>query len=200
MDYFEGLCLGARWSDTDYSNRRHLASFFFLGLTVCTIVFLYWIGGYFSFLTVGDFETKLGVLIALFILSPFLSFRYHRMPIFVKIPILLLQGSKYLLVLAVVSAYYVPMINISFPDAQMLIIEFINKTLEDSVNNFSESTGSFSTILGVIVGGLYFVLLFLGIFFVALLIPGLIVLTYRLLQYGYDSLMARFVLKRFMDR
>ena len=200
MDYFEGLCLGPKWSDTDYANRRHFVSFFSLGLVVCALSVLYALGGYFDFLVAGDFQMRLWLLILLFVASPFVSFRYYRLPIFVKIPILLVQGLKIPLLLGTVTSYFAPMVTVSFDEVQIFLLEFINKTLEDSVNRFSSSAGSFSTIIGVVVGGLYFVLLFLGIFLAAMIVPGLLVLAYRGLQYGYDALMARFVLKRFMDK
>ena len=200
MDYFEGLLLGPQWSDTDYANRKHFFSFFSFGLLVCAVVVLYiFFPDQMSFLLMGDWNIKAGLLIFLFVASPFLSFRYYRFPIFLKIPILIIQACKLILLVAVAMGYFLPMIHFSFADAQVFLIDFVNKTLENSVRRFSDDSGSFSTILGVIAGGLYFLFLFLVLFSASVLIPGLGMFFFRLIQLGYEKIVARFVLKKILD-
>jgi len=200
LDYFEGLLLGPQWSDTDYANRRHFFSFFFFGVAVCMLALIFIFTGELSFFLIGNLGGKLTALIVLFLATPFISFRYYRLPIFGKIPILLLHALKLLLVISVLSAVVLPMIHFDFAEAQVFLIDFVNKTLEDSVQRFSTDSGSFSTILGVVAGGLYFVFLFLILFLGAVLIPGLSILFFRLLQWGYDKLIAFTVLKNLLEK
>ena len=200
MDYLEGLCLGTAWSDTDYANRKHLTSFFVFGLVVSAMFTFYVFLGRFSFIFSGNTDIKMILLILLFIAAPFLSFHYYRFPIYLKIPILALQFIKILLAVSLALSLISPKIDINFADVQIFVMEFANQTLESSVNRFSDSAGTFSTVVGVVMGGVYMALLGILIVFGALIIPGIIVLVLRMLQFGYDFLIARLVLRKYVDR
>ena len=200
MDYLEGLCLGSAWSDTDYANRKHLTSFFVFGLIVSVMFVFYVFLGRFSLIFSESIDIKMFLLIFLFVAAPFLSFRYYKFPVYLKIPILILQLIKILLAISLILSLISPKINVNFADVQTFIIEFANQTLESSVARFTNSAGTFSTVIGVVMGGVYMALLGILIVFASLIAPGIIILCLRMLQYGYDFLVARLVLRKYVDR
>lgn len=201
MDYLEGLLLGSQWCDTDYSNRRHFFSFFFFGIALCVMSALYIFTDQFASLLVGSFGQRMWLLVLLFLLNPFSCFRYYRFPVFVKGLILALCFLKYIVFVGVMTTFFLPDLKVrfDFEQTQVFVIDFVNQTLENSIRRFSSSSGSFSTILGVVAGGLYFVFLALLILLASIAVPGLMVIAFRLLQLGYDKLISLLVLKRYLD-
>lgn len=200
VDYLEGLFLGPLWSDTDYENRRHTGLFLLYGLFVVgAIVYSYLTGGL-SVLLAGHQLLKIILLMLLFLASPFLCFRYYRMPIWVKLPILLAEAGKYFLLTFLMTTWVMPYTYVSPDTVQQNMIRFLNKTLETSTERFAASAGTFSTVLGVITGGVYLLFLASAVLILALLIPGTVFLLVRMLQYGYDKLIHMFVLGQAADR
>lgn len=200
MDYMEGLFLGSLWSDTDYENRRHASLFILYGMIVCGCVAFSYITGQLSGFLGGQRIIKLVIFLILFMASPFLNFRYYRYPLWVKIPILLADASKYFAMTVFSTTWIMPYLTISITDIQTFVVNFLNNTLESSTKMFAESAGTFSTVLGVITGGIYVVFLFAAALMLAILIPGTLFLLVRLLQYGYDKLISKFIIGNLMDR
>jgi hypothetical protein len=196
----EGLFLGSLWSDTDYENRRHINLFILYGVLVCGIVVLSSFTGQFADLLGGHRLLKLALFLLLFLASPFLSFRYFRYPLYIKLPILLAQGLKYFILTILFTTWSLPFVTSSTSNVQEDIVTFLNKTLESSTKMFVDSAGTFSTVLGVITGGVYIVFLFAAIVLLAILIPGTVFLIAKLLQFGYDKLVSKFILGNLLDR
>jgi len=200
VDYLEGLFLGPLWSDTDYENRRHTGLFLSYGLFVVgAIVYSYLTGGL-SDLLAGHQILKIVLLMLLFLASPFMCFRYYRMPIWVKLPVLLAETIKYFLMTVLMTTWVMPYTHVAPETLQQNMIGFLNKTLETSTERFAASAGTFSTVLGVITGGVYLLFLAFAVLILAVLIPGTVFLLVRMLQYGYDKLIHMFVLGPAADR
>jgi len=197
LDYLEGLFLGKLWSDTDFENRRHLGLFVLYGLLVDSIIlFNYFIGG--SLLGIGRFGVLQIVLLAiLFLASPFICFRYYRMPIAGKIVILIEKIFKSYLIVSLTVGQMLSRITIQKSGFQDYVINYLNGTLEKYTETFASSAGSFATVLAVLAGGIHVVLTAALIIAAAIVIPGLVYLAFRLLQYGYDWLISKYIIKRF---
>lgn len=196
----EGLFLGSLWSDTDFENRRHFTLYMLYGMFVCGLVMLSYFTGSFSDWLGGDRVLKIVLLLILFLASPFICFRYYRYPIWAKIPILAVQASKIAVLTLLFTTWVMPYLRISSDEVQTNLVGFLNKTLESSTQRFAESAGTFSTVIGVITGGIYVVFLFAAILILAILIPGAIFLLFRWIQYGYDKLISMFILSSISDR
>jgi hypothetical protein len=161
----------------------------------------------FSFLTgklnwlLADMQIpKLIILMVLFLASPFLHFRYYRFPIWAKLPILLAGAFKYVCATFLMTTFIMPYTKFTFPELQENMIGFLNNTLESATERFAEAAGTFSTVLGVITGGVYIMFLFLFSIALAVLIPGTLMILMRLLQHGYDKLVATFILGNAIDK
>ena len=200
MDYLEGLFLGSLWSDTDYENRKHITLFVLYGLLVCAFVSICYFTGQFADLLGGQRILKLVIFLVLFLATPFLNFRYYRYPLWVKIPILLVDAFKYFTMTILFTTWIVPYLSISAADLQVFIIDFLNRTLESMTKVFAESAGTFSTVLGVITGGIYVVFLFAAVLILAVLIPGTVFLLVKFLQFAYDKLISKYILSNLLDR
>ena len=200
MDYLEGLFLGPLWSDTDYENRRHTGLFLLYGLSVVGVIAYSYLTGGFAGLLAGHQILKIILLMLLFLASPFMCFRYYRMPIWVKLPVLLAEAAKYFVLTVLMTTWVMPYTYVSLETLQANMIGFLNKTLETSTERFAASAGTFSTVLGVITGGIYLLFLASAMLILALLIPGTIFLLVRMLQYGYDKLVHVFVLGQAGER
>ncbi len=200
MDYLEGLFLGPLWSDTDYENRRHTGLFLLYGLSVVGVIAYSYLTGGFAGLLAGHQILKIILLMLLFLASPFMCFRYYRMPIWVKLPVLLAEAAKYFVLTVLMTTWVMPYTYVSLETLQANMIGFLNKTLETSTERFAASAGTFSTVLGVITGGIYLLFLASAMLILALLIPGTVFLLVRMLQYGYDKLVHVFVLGQAGDR
>lgn len=196
----EGLFLGSLWSDTDYENRRHLSLFILYGMFVCGLIAMSFFTGQFADLLGAQRVLKLSVFLLLFLASPFLCFRYYRYPIWIKIPILALEAFKYISLTFLFTTWVMPYTAVTAAELQVRVIDYLNKTLESSTRMFAESAGTFSTVLGVISGGVYVVFLFASILILAVLIPGTLFLVVKLIQYGYDKLISKFILANILDR
>ncbi len=200
MDYLEGLFLGTLWSDTDFENRRHFGLFFLYGFLVAGLVIFSFLTGKLTWLLSDMQIPKLVILMALFLASPFMHFRYYRFPLWAKIPVLLAGAFKYVCATFLMTTFVMPYTKITFPELQENMIGFLNQTLETATERFSEAAGTFSTVLGVITGGIYVMFLFLFSAALAILIPGTLMILMRLLQHGYDKLVATFILGNAIDR
>ena len=181
MDYLEGLFLGKLWSDTDFENRRHTALFVLYGIFVESIVLYGYVSGK-PLHFVGDFTTTHLVIFGLlFVACPFICMRYYRMPAWGKALVMIEKAIKSFIVVS----FTVDLISSKL-------------TIGSGTEMFASSTGSFATVIGVLVGGLHVLFVILLIVFLALVVPGIVYLLYRILQYCYDWVINKLIIKRFI--
>ena len=155
MDYLEGLLLGRLWSDTDYENRKHFGLFVLYGLFVDAIVlYIYILGrGLLGFGNLGPIH--IAVFVLLFLANPFICFRYYRMPWWGKIFILAVKIFKAYLVISYTVSLLLPRLNVKVDDLQDFLMSYLNQTLEKYTEKFVATAGSFSTVVGVLAGGVH---------------------------------------------
>jgi len=196
LDYAEGLFLGKLWSDTDFENRRHVELFLLYGvLTSLFMVYMFWTGS--ALLGVGAFGTISAVmLILLSICNPLICFRYYRMPLWGKIIVLLAKVFKAYLVMSLTVSLVIPRITVKSDGLKDYLVDFLNQTLENYTGKFSGSS-SFSTVMGVLAGGIHVVFAVVLVIAALLVIPGLVVLIYKSVQYLYDLIVDRLILRKF---
>lgn len=200
MDYLEGLLLGRLWSDTDFENRRHVSLFLLYGLFVDLLVVYNYLTGGLNSLVTGSFLAKIIIFIVLFFIGPALCFSYYRMPIWGKLPVLASQIIKYGSLTLLITAWARPKLTVSFGDLKDFLISYLNKTLERFTEKYVDTAGTFATVLGVISGGVYIVVLVVLILLAALLIPGIVFCVARFLQYWYDKVVSMLVLSDYTDK
>ena len=197
MDYLEGLFLGKIWSDTDFENRRHLGLFVIYGILIESIVLYNFVFDK-TLLGFGMFGVlNIVLFILLFLACPFICFRYYRMPLPGKIIIWVEKTFKSYLVARFTVNQIMSRITIQKDGLQDFVINYLNGTLESYTERFAGSAGSFATVIAVLAGGVHVVLVAALIAAAAILIPGIVYLIFTGLQFGYDWLMNKFIIKRF---
>ena len=200
MDYIEGLFLGKLWSDTDFENRRHLPLFIMYGLFVdALVIFSYWTGKLIPVLS-GISILKIVIFALLFLACPFICFRYYRMPLWGKILVLLEKLYKHVLIVGFTVSLLLPRLTVKSGDLQTFMVDYLNKTLEKYTEKFIESAGTFATIMGVVSGGIHVMVVVFFWAVIAVVIPGALYLAYRLVQSGYDCIIARFIIRKYLVR
>lgn len=200
MDYLEGLLLGRLWSDTDFENRRHFGLFILYGLLVDALILYQYIleKGLLGFGSIGPIH--IAVFILLFIANPFICFRYYRMPIWGKIGILAVKAFKAYLIISYTVSLLLPRLSVKVDDLQDFLITYLNGTLEKYTQKFQASAGSFSTVLGVLAGGVNVVGTVLLFVIAAVVIPSLIYFLVKLIQFAWDWVINTLVIKRFFPQ
>ncbi len=189
--------LGKLWSDTDYENRKHFWLFIIYGLLCNCIVLYTYIAGK-TLLGFGVVGMPLfAAFIILFVASPFINFRYYRMPLWGKLLVLAEKIFKSYLVLSYTVSLILPKITVNMGDLQTVIVDYLNKTLETYTTKYAASSGSFATVTGVLAGGLHVMLVVLLNLAVIMVIPGLIYIAFRVAQFVWDWLINTLILKRF---
>jgi hypothetical protein len=200
LDYLEGLLLGMLWSDTDFENRKHFGLFVIYGLLVDAIVLYLYISGkgLLNFGIVGPIH--IAVFTLLFLANPFISFRYYRMPWWGKILVLAVKIYKSYLIVSYTVSLLLPRLSVQVDDLQDFLMTYLNGTLEKYTEKFQASAGSFSTVLGVLAGGVHVVGTVLLYALAAIIIPGLIYLAIRIVQYVWDWVVNTLIIKRFFPQ
>ena len=200
LDYLEGLLLGRLWSDTDFENRKHFGLFVIYGLLVDAIVLYLYISGkgLLNFGIIGPIH--IAVFTLLFLANPFISFRYYRMPWWGKILVLAVKIYKSYLIVSYTVSLLLPRLSVQVDDLQDFLMTYLNGTLEKYTEKFQASAGSFSTVLGVLAGGVHVVGTVLLYALAAIIIPGLIYLAIRLVQYVWDWVVNTLIIKRFFPQ
>lgn len=200
LDYLEGLLLGRLWSDTDFENRKHFGLFVIYGLLVDAIVLYLYISGkgLLNFGIIGPIH--IAVFTLLFLANPFISFRYYRMPWWGKILVLAVKIYKSYLIVSYTVSLLLPRLSVQVDDLQDFLMTYLNGTLEKYTEKFQASAGSFSTVLGVLAGGVHVVGTVLLYALAAIIIPGLIYLAIRLGQYVWDWVVNTLIIKRFFPQ
>lgn len=196
MDYTEGLLLGKLWSDTDFENRRHAGLFILYGLLVDVII----LATHFldmSIAGLGVIETyEVVLLILLSMACPFICFKYYRMPIWGKLLVLIEKVYKHVVVMDITIYFMTTKIKVGRSNLQDFLIDYLNSTLEKYTEKYQADAGAFSTVMGVLSGGIHVVFVVALILFCAVVIPGLVFLAYRLVQFCYDWVIERLVLRK----
>jgi len=200
VDYLEGLLLGRLWSDTDFENRRHLTLFLLYGLFVDVLVLYNYLTGGMAGLITGGFMQKVIIFVVLFFFCPAICFAYYRMPLWGKIPVLMSHILKYGALTLLITAWARPKLSVSFGDLKDFFISYLNKTLERFTEKYVDTAGTFATVLGVISGGVYVVVVVVLIVLSAVLIPGIVFCVARFLQYWYDKVVSMLVLADYTDK
>lgn len=197
MDYAEGLFLGRYWSDTDFENRRHVELFLLYGiLTSLLFIIYYWTGE--SVIGIGYFTLFHTVcLILLSVLNPLICFKYYRMPFWGKLCVLFGKVFKAYLIMSLTVSLAMPRLTVQSDGLKDFLVDFLNSTLESYTQKYASGGGSFSTVMGVLAGGIHVVLVGVVVLAALLVIPGLFVILYKIVQYFYDFLIDRLVLRRF---
>ncbi len=197
MDYAEGLFLGRYWSDTDFENRRHIELFLLYGALTTLFLFLfYWTGR--PLIGVGSFGTISIIMLSLLSAgNPFVCFKYYGMPLWGKIGILFVKVYKAYLVMSLTVSLIMPRLTVQSNGLKDFLIDFLNSTLEKYTEKFASGGGSFSTVMGVLTGGIHVVVVIVLVLGAFLVIPGLVVLVYKAVQYFYDFVIDRLILRRF---
>ena len=200
LDYLEGLLLGRLWSDTDYENRKHFGLFVLYGLLVDAIVLCIYISGqvFGGFGIIGPIH--IAVFTLLFLANPFICFRYYRMPWWGKLLVLATKIFKSYLIVSYTVSLLLPRLSVQVDDLQDFLMSYLNSTLEKYTEKFLASAGSFSTVLGVLAGGVHVVGTILLYALAAIIIPGLLYLAIKLVQYVWDWIVNTLIIKRFFPQ
>ena len=197
MDYLEGLFLGKLWSDTDFENRRHLGLFTLYGFLVALIFSYRYLTGRPLFFIGGFGTIQLVLLIILFLACPFICFRYYRMPFWGKLLVIFEKIAKAVLVIDLTVELAIPRVKVQVGGLQDYLIGYLNSTLETYTEKFASEAGSFATVMGVLMGGIHTVLVFVGIIALAVIVPGLVFILIRYVQFGYDWVIDKLILKKY---
>lgn len=197
MDYMEGLFLGKLWSDTDFENRRHAALFILYGLFVDILLLASYLGGSNILGTGAASVVRIVFYVVLFLGCPFLCFKYYRMPLWGKILVLFEKVIKTFFIMGMTIELILPRIKIQTSGLQDYLVDYLNSTLEKYTLRFAADGGSFSTVMGVLTGGIHVVLVVVLIIAAAILLPGLIFLLFRALQFVYDWIIDKLIIKKF---
>lgn len=197
MDYAEGLFLGRYWSDTDFENRRHIELFLLYGaLTSIFLILFYWTGK--PLIGVGSFGVfSMIMLCVLTFVNPVMCFRYYAMPLWGKICVLLVKVYKAYLIMSLTVSLILPRLTVQSSGLKDFLVDYLNSTLENYTEKFASGGGSFSTVMGVLTGGIHVVLVVVLVLAALVAVPGIVVLLYKLVQYFYDFIIDRLILRRF---
>ena len=197
MDYAEGLFLGRYWSDTDFENRKHYELFLLYGtLTTLFLVLYYWTGR--PLIGVGSFGMFSTVMLSILsFCNPVICFRYYGMPLWGKAAVLCAKVYKAYLVMSLTVSLILPRMTVQSNGLKDFLVDYLNSTLEKYTERFASGGGSFSTVMGVLTGGIHVVLVVVLVVAALVVIPGLVVIVYKLVQYFYDFLIDKLILRRF---
>lgn len=197
MDYAEGLFLGRYWSDTDFENRRHVELFLLYGaLTALFLVLYYWTGK--PLIGVGSFGLFSTIMLSILTaVNPVMCFRYYGMPLWGKICVLTAKVYKAYLIMSLTVSLILPKLTVQSNGLKDFLVDYLNSTLESYTEKFASGGGSFSTVMGVLAGGVHVVLVVVLVIAAIIAIPGLVVILYKFAQYFYDFLIDRLILRRF---
>lgn len=163
MDFLEGALLGPLWSDTDYATRKHTGFNLLISL-------VFWAGLAWLFYRVNTAGTPLllretapnWIFLALlcFLLSPFLSLIYYRLPLVGRLPVLAFMFAKFGMMYLAVFKWLAPNLEINFSSALTSLTVFLNDTVGTFIEYYTEryhTSGLFVSaavlvIVGLIVG------------------------------------------------
>jgi hypothetical protein len=119
------------------------------------------------------------------------------MPVWGKAGILLVKVYKAYLVMSLTVSLILPRLTVQSNGLKDFLIDYLNNTLEKYTEKFASGGGSFSTVMGVLTGGIHVVIVVVLVLAAFVIIPGLVVILYKVAQYFYDFLVDRLVLRKF---
>ena len=122
------------------------------------------------------------------------------MPWWGKIFIIMTKLFKAYLIVSYTVSLLLPKLTVRVDDLQDFLMSYLNKTLERYTEKFVATAGSFSTVLGVLAGGVHVVLTVLLLVLAAVVIPSLIYLAVKLVQYAWDWVINLLIIKRFFPQ
>lgn len=196
MDFLEGFLLGPLWSDTEYETQRHVGFHVLLGAVV---------SGLFLWLLVFpdrlkfwlDLPTAMYIIfIILFLLAtPFVARIYYQLSLPLKFVILLVEMLKFVAVYIVSYKIMLPKYQLDLAELPATLIEEINLSISNATEFFEGFGRATGMLLGIIGGGLMIVLRLLIIIGAAIIIPILILVAVKLVQWSWDYVTQRFILR-----
>lgn len=196
MDYLEGFLVGPVWSDTDYRTRRHLNAHILLAAFMAAVfVLLVLFPPYYSKLVRVDWPLSLVLLLALIVLSPFISILYRRLPFYLRPLFLVLYAGKILLLLYVLVQIFLPLVSLEKESVLVFLYDRMDGHIGTALETIAESGGILVTVAGVVVGGLWVLGEGLALLALLVLIPLLAVFLYKVVQFGLD-----YLVKGILDR
>ena len=142
----------------------------------------------------------IAVFVLLFLANPFICFRYYRMPWWGKIMILAVKVFKAYLIVSYTVSLLLPRLNVKIDDLQDFLISYLNQTLEKYTEKFMATAGSFSTVVGVLAGGVHVVGTVLLLILAAIVIPSVIFLVVKYVQLAWDWVVNMLIIKRFFPQ
>lgn len=196
MDFLEGFLLGPLWSDTEYETQRHIGFHIFLG-SIISGIFLwllifpdrlkFWL----------DLPTAMYVIfIVLFLLAtPFAARVYYQLKLPLKLLIIAVQFFKFAAVCMVAYQIMLPKYQLNLTELPQTLIEEINLSISKATEFFEGFGRATGMLLGIIGGGLMIVLRLLVIIGVAIIIPILIIIAVKLVQWSWDYITQKYILR-----
>ena len=110
------------------------------------------------------------------------------------------KAFKAYLIISYTVSLLLPRLSVKVDDLQDFLITYLNGTLEKYTQKFQASAGSFSTVLGVLAGGVNVVGTVLLFVIAAVVIPSLIYFLVKLIQFAWDWVINTLVIKRFFPQ
>ncbi len=114
--------------------------------------------------------------------------------------ILLVKIFKSYLIISYTVSLLLPRLNVRVDGLQDYLISYLNQTLEKYTEKFAATAGSFSTVVGVLAGGVHVVGVVLLYILAAIVIPSLIYLAVKLIQLAWDWVVNMLIIKRFFPQ
>ena len=142
----------------------------------------------------------IAVFVLLFLANPLICFRYYRMPWWGKIMIILVKIFKSYLVISYTVSLLLPKLSVRVDGLQDYLIGYLNVTLEKYTEKFAATAGSFSTVVGVLAGGVHVVVVVLLFTLAFIVIPSLVFLAVKLVQLAWDWIVNMLIIKRFFPQ
>ena len=122
------------------------------------------------------------------------------MPWWGKIFILAVKIFKAYLVISYTVSLLLPRLSVRVDGLQDYLIGYLNQTLEKYTEKFAATAGSFSTVVGVLAGGVHVVVTVLLFILAAIVIPSVIFLAVKFVQLAWDWVVNMLIIKRFFPQ
>ena len=114
--------------------------------------------------------------------------------------ILLVKIFKAYLIISYTVSLLLPRLSVRVDDLQDFLMSYLNQTLEKYTEKFVATAGSFSTVVGVLAGGVHVVGTVLLLILAAVVIPSLIFLVVKYVQLAWDWVVNMLIIKRFFPQ
>ncbi len=198
MDYWEGFLLGPLWSDTDYETKRHGGQILGIGAVVWLAIVALVLRPEMQSFWISPLALRLSLLlfIALVAVSPFLSRVYYRLAWPLRGAVLCVQFAKLVAGMLVPANLLLKGFHLDLVALQDQAMVFFNEYLSGIIDRFTGDYGGAGMIIGIVAGGASIALMGAGIVLASLIAPRLVLCAMRAVQWIYDSLLFRFLFRR----